>query len=88
MYRSSRDAELVGDIVAQQAANNIAGMISAARELWRHPHEISDEADDWESEAWRAIVIAGAVPEAVEAGVRLAQARDRIRFCAFVHIVQ
>ncbi len=86
-YRTN-EAALAGQVSERRAENDVPGMIKAATELWLSPLEQTDAFDQCEEEAWRTIVNAGAVSQAVQAAVALVRERRRLRSRAFVHVVQ
>lgn len=86
-YRTN-EAALAGQVSERRAENDLPGMIKAATDLWLSPVEQTDAFDQCEEEAWRAIVGAGAVSQAVQAGVALVRERRRLRPRAFIHVVQ
>src|SRR5262249_50832587 len=87
MFRDN-EASRVGAVLAAKLAGDARAMIDAAIRLWLSAPERPADHDAAVAEAWAAIVEAGAIAAAIEAGLGLLAERPLFRGSAFVDLVE
>ncbi|HUJ59887.1 MAG TPA: hypothetical protein VLX92_15390 [Kofleriaceae bacterium] len=87
MFREN-EITRVGEVLQHKQAGDLAAMVDAAAALWLEQPEHPELPDSAAAEVWKAIVDAGAVARAVDAGRRHVLEGRRLRPHAFVDVVE
>src|SRR4051812_23805275 len=85
MYRTN-EAALVSAVLEHKLANNAAGAIEAALQLWLMPEERAAEIDEAHGEVWSALTEMGLTTRAADAAVAAITTAEKVRFQAFIDI--
>ncbi len=87
MFRDN-EASLLGEVLAKRQANDRAGAVAAAVQLWLAPMERPAEPDGAALETWRAIGQLDAIGEAVSAGLAAIRGKQLVRAHAFIDVIE